>query len=163
MKPDRRKPLSTREAIAEDARLAAERDEQRLAAEHEGAIPTERHVAQDRTDSIPIAHRPATGRADEHPAIEREERRDMLFPAEETTGYRSRWEAIQAGFVDEPRAAVEEADALVAQVVDRLSDVFTRERQALEQQLGQTNDVSTEDLRVAFKRYRAFFDRLLSV
>jgi hypothetical protein len=41
--------------------------------------------------------------------------------------------------------------------------VFTRERQALEQQLAQDANASTEDLRVAFQRYRAFFDRLLSM
>jgi hypothetical protein len=88
---------------------------------------------------------------------------DTLFPTEETSGYRSRWEGIQTGFVDEPRAAVEQADALVSQVVTRLSEVFSRERQTLEQQWGRGDNVSTEDLRVALKRYRAFFDRLLSM
>jgi hypothetical protein len=86
-----------------------------------------------------------------------------LFPREEGDGFRSRWEAIQTGFVDEPKTAVAEADALVTQVVARLSQVFTDEKNTLEQQWGRGDSVSTEDLRVALKRYRAFFHRLLSV
>ena len=86
-----------------------------------------------------------------------------LFPHEEADGFQSRWEAIQAGFVDEPKAAVAEADALVSQVVARLSQVFTDEKNMLEKQWDLGDSISTEDLRVALKRYRAFFHRLLSV
>lgn len=86
-----------------------------------------------------------------------------LFPNEELTGYRTQWEAIQTGFVDQPRAAVEQADALVSQVVNRLTDVFTRERSTLEGQWTKGDNVSTEDLRVALTRYRSFFHRLLSM
>lgn len=86
-----------------------------------------------------------------------------LFEDEELHGYRTRWEAIQAGFVDEPRAAVEQADALVSQIMNRLTDVFTRERSTLEGQWSKGDDASTEDLRVALTRYRSFFHRLLSM
>lgn len=86
-----------------------------------------------------------------------------LFPEEELLGYRTRWEAIQTGFVDQPRAAVEQADALVSQVVTRLTEVFTRERSTLEGQWTKGDDVSTEDLRIALTRYRSFFHRLLSM
>jgi hypothetical protein len=86
-----------------------------------------------------------------------------IFPGEEAGGFRSRWEAIQTGFVDEPRAAVEQADELVAQVVTRLAEVFSNERAQLETQWDQGDNISTEDLRLALKRYRSFFDRLLSV
>ena len=86
-----------------------------------------------------------------------------LFPDEELLGYRTRWEAIQTGFVDQPRAAVEQADALVSQVVTRLTEVFTRERSTLEGQWTKGDDVSTEDLRIALTRYRSFFHRLLSM
>jgi hypothetical protein len=89
--------------------------------------------------------------------------RVTLFHEEETRGFKSRWDAIQTGFVDEPRAAVEQADALVAQVVARLGQVFTEQRTQMEHQSDRGDAVSTEDLRMAFKRYRAFFDRLLSV
>jgi hypothetical protein len=91
------------------------------------------------------------------------EERAALFHDEEAHGFRSRWDAIQTGFVDEPRAAVEQADALVAQVVSRVVQVFGDQRTTLERQWDRDRDVSTEDLRVALTRYRAFFDRLLSV
>jgi hypothetical protein len=86
-----------------------------------------------------------------------------LFPGEELAGYRTQWEAIQTGFVDQPRDAVAQADALVSQLVTRLTDVFTRERSTLEAQWAKGDNVSTEDLRVALTRYRSFFHRLLSV
>jgi hypothetical protein len=86
-----------------------------------------------------------------------------LFPNDELVGYRTRWETVQTGFVDQPRAAVEQADALVSQVMNRLTEVFTRERSTLEGQWTKGDNVSTEDLRIALTRYRSFFNRLLSV
>jgi len=86
-----------------------------------------------------------------------------LFPDEELGGYRTRWDAIQTGFVDEPRRAVEEADALVAEVMKRLAEVFADERADLEGQWDRGDQISTEDLRLALRRYRSFFQRLLSL
>jgi hypothetical protein len=86
-----------------------------------------------------------------------------LFHDDEGRGFRTRWEAIQTGFVDEPRKAVEQADALVSETIKRLSDVFAEERTSLEQHWGRGENVSTEDLRIALKRYRSFFERLLHV
>ena len=86
-----------------------------------------------------------------------------LFPEKETTDFRTRWTDIQTGFVDEPRRAVEQADALVAEVIKRLANSFAEERSKLEGQWGRGDDVSTEDLRVSLRRYRSFFDRLLNV
>jgi hypothetical protein len=77
-------------------------------------------------------------------------------------GFQSRWEEIQVRFVDEPRGAVEDADALVATVMQRLAEGFAQERERLEAQWGRGEDISTEDLRVALQRYRSFFQRLLS-
>ena len=74
-----------------------------------------------------------------------------------------RWDHVQAGFVDEPRGAVQEADSLVAETMQQLANTFARERSNLEQQWGRGDDASTEDLRIAFRRYRSFFKRLLSV
>ena len=95
-----------------------------------------------------------------------EERAMAMFAAEEAEGYRTRWDAVQTGFVDEPKRAVQEADALVAQVIKRLSEVFADERTRLEQQWGrgdQSTQISTEDLRLALRKYRSFFERLLSL
>jgi hypothetical protein len=77
-------------------------------------------------------------------------------------GFQTRWEEIQVRFVDEPRGAVEDADALVATVMQRLAEGFAQERERLEAQWGRGEDISTEDLRVALQRYRSFFQRLLS-
>jgi len=86
-----------------------------------------------------------------------------LFAPNDTQDFRSRWEKIQTGFVDEPRKAVEQADELVANAIKRLAEVFASERQKLEAEWDKNDNVSTEDLRVALRRYRSFFDRLLSV
>jgi hypothetical protein len=91
------------------------------------------------------------------------EKPSPLFPENEATNFRNRWTEIQAAFVDEPRRAVEQGDALVADVIKRLATSFADERSKLEAQWGRGDNVSTEDLRVALQRYRAFFDRLLSV
>ena len=86
-----------------------------------------------------------------------------MFPEKEANDFRTRWTGIQTGFVDEPRRSVEQADALVAEVIKRLANSFAEERSKLEGQWGRGDDVSTEDLRVALRRYRSFFDRLLNV
>jgi hypothetical protein len=85
-----------------------------------------------------------------------------LLPADETGRFTTRWTEIQASFVDEPRASVEQADALVADLMQRLAASFSDERQRLEGQWDRGDDVSTEELRVALTRYRSFFDRLLA-
>ena len=89
-------------------------------------------------------------------------RAEPLLPADQSDRFTSRWEEIQAGFVDEPRQSVEQADALVADLMQRLASSFANERKQLESQWDQGDDVSTEDLRVALTRYRSFFERLLS-
>jgi hypothetical protein len=92
----------------------------------------------------------------------RDSERAPLLPADEAERYESRWEEIQASFVDQPRAAVEQADRLVADLMQGLAAGFSDERERLEQQWDSGDDVSTEDLRVALTRYRSFFGRLLS-
>jgi len=87
--------------------------------------------------------------------------REPLLDNDDLQSYRERWHAIQVSFVDEPRSSVEHADALVGELLRRLVDSFAEKRVALEGQWEQGNDVSTEDLRVALRRYRSFFDRLL--
>jgi hypothetical protein len=86
-----------------------------------------------------------------------------LFPANELEELRNRWSGVQTAFVDEPRRAVEQADALVASAMKRLAEVFAEERSKLEQQWDRGDNVSTEDLRIALQRYRSFFHRLLSI
>ena len=107
-----------------------------------------------------VASGPATAAA---VARAPEEERAALFAGNEANELRARWDSIQVGFVDEPRKAVQEADALVSDTIKRLSEVFANERQNLEHQWGRNDNVSTEDLRVALRRYRSFFSRLLAI
>jgi hypothetical protein len=95
--------------------------------------------------------------------MEKTNDRHPFFSNDEAGRFRSQWQQIQQGFVDDPRAATEKADALVAGVTQRLAEVFAQERGRLEGQWSRGGEVTTEDLRVALQRYRAFFDRLLSV
>ena len=94
---------------------------------------------------------------------ERAEEATPLFSADETDDFQSRWDSVQVRFVDEPRQAVEEADTLVAAAIQRLAQVFAEEKSKLEDQFKRSDNVSTEDLRVALQHYRTFFARLLSV
>jgi hypothetical protein len=89
--------------------------------------------------------------------------RASLFEEEHAEQLRARWSEVQGRFVDDPRASLKAADALVAEVIRDLSSLFSAERTTLERQLGSQEKVSTEDLRVAVRRYRSFFERLLSV
>jgi hypothetical protein len=86
-----------------------------------------------------------------------------LFAPNEAHEFRDRWDEIQTSFVDEPRQAVEQADSLVANAMKRLAEIFADERAGLEGQWDRGDDVSTEDLRLALRRYRSFFGRLLAI
>jgi hypothetical protein len=86
-----------------------------------------------------------------------------LFSDQESTEFFNKWDALQVSFIDEPRRAVEKADELVATATRRTAEVFAEERARLEQQWDRGDDVSTEDLRMAMKRYRSFFQRLMAV
>ncbi|MGA8034718.1 MAG: hypothetical protein WA823_16720 [Candidatus Acidiferrales bacterium] len=93
----------------------------------------------------------------------RQDDRVALFMSNEANDLRARWGSIQVGFVDQPRKAVEDADALVATTTNRLSEMFAAEREKLERQWGKNESISTEDLRVTLQRYRSFFSRLLTI
>jgi hypothetical protein len=93
----------------------------------------------------------------------REPELSPLFSEDTEQEFRSRWSEIQTGFVDEPRHAVEEADELVAELMQKLAQSFAEQRAGLEQQWEKSDRVSTEELRLALRRYRSFFERLLSI
>ncbi|TDW21266.1 hypothetical protein [Kribbella kalugense] len=87
---------------------------------------------------------------------------EPLVAEESSVDYKARWEVIQQGFVDDPRNAVTEADKLVDDLLQELSDSFDRQHDGLEKQWS-AGEPSTEDLRSALQRYRAFFQRLLTL
>lgn len=84
-----------------------------------------------------------------------------LLNPEESGQFRTHWNEIQGRFVDEPRSAVQQADLLVSEVIEKITRMFAEERSSLEEQWNQGNDVTTENLRMALKRYRSFFNRLI--
>ncbi|HEX6305356.1 MAG TPA: hypothetical protein VFZ76_14275 [Anaerolineales bacterium] len=130
----REKQLSTADMVA-----AAESERQ------EDAERVERHSAEEVESSIMA------------------EESVPLFKEGEAQEYRSNWSEIQTRFVDDPRDSVEDADELVAHVIKSIAETFAEERAFLEDQWNRGDEVSTEDLRIAMKRYRSFFNRLLSL
>ena len=89
--------------------------------------------------------------------------RESLLPQDFVQELRGKWDRAQTGFVDEPRGAVQAADELVAATMKRLAESFADERSRLEQMWDRGEKVDTEDLRQALRKYRTFFERLLSI
>jgi hypothetical protein len=114
------------------------------------------------TAPVPTAQAAMPAASSAMPSDSNGSRPVALLAGRETDDMRSRWSSIQIGFVDDPRHAVEMADSLVAEVMQRLAQVFANQRGQLEGQWGKGQDVSTEELRQALQHYRSFFDRLLS-
>ena len=149
--------------------LARRGDEQSRGRSEEQMV--NRGMAEPKYSDVPEAPRTEAPQAAAQPraqgrASEPQPRSDLkapLFAGDEAGRFRQRWSDIQAGFVDEPRKAVQQADSLVAETMQRLAQEFANARQRLEQQWDRGEGVTTEDLRVALQRYRAFFDRLLAV
>ncbi|HEX5622371.1 MAG TPA: hypothetical protein VFX51_28365 [Solirubrobacteraceae bacterium] len=157
--------MSTRDLAStppEDTARTTDQREEVGTESREGAVATadERDATAERgevTADAPVEQR------ERESSAERDEADDTaLLPDDQGTEFHERWESIQTTFVDDPRNAVENADALVAELMQRLADGFARERERLEGQWSRGEDVSTEDLRVVLQRYRSFFRRLLS-
>jgi hypothetical protein len=133
---------------------------------HEADPPVER--ADEDGPLVEDVHEPAgPASAGDHerfgdPLVEEVHEPAGLGPAGDQDRFVARWQEIQAGFVDEPRRAVQDADALVVDMMDRLARTLASEREQLES-LGATGQVSTEDLRQGLRRYRALYERLLAV
>ena len=89
-------------------------------------------------------------------------RGEAQLDSADTEGYRARWTDVQTAFVDSPRESVQQADALVAELMQHLAKTFADERGRLESQWDRGDDIPTDSLRDAFQRYRSFFERLLA-
>jgi hypothetical protein len=112
----------------------------------------------------------ATSREVDHPQANQsahadgsaESEREPLVPQQRAAEYGRRWDAVKGGFVDEPRQAIAEADQIVAELLEELQALFHDQRRDIEQGID-AESTSTEDLRLALRRYSSFFARLLSV
>jgi hypothetical protein len=116
-----------------------------------------RQVPSQQGDATPST--PSVPRRDEHEG----ERLAALFPPDMANAFREHWNAVQIGFVDDPRGAVQQADELVAKVMKSLAERFANQRAGIESELGQNDQASTENMRMALRSYRSFFERLLSL
>jgi hypothetical protein len=96
---------------------------------------------------------PATPAATAQPAA--------LLASLDAESIRNRFLDIQAGFVDEPRQAVEEAGRFIDELVQQVIDALQAQRGQL--QAPMADDASTEDLRLSLRAYRQFVDRLLGL
>ena len=125
--------------------------------------PLSETVAKEAVVSTPIPYQAPVSETMTHEAPNgtNAESSAALLSREESEHYRSRWNEIQGKFVDEPRSAVQQADTLVSEVIEQITQMFANEHSSLEGQWNQGNDVSTEDLRKALQRYRSFFNRLV--
>ncbi|VTU16109.1 hypothetical protein H6CHR_00438 [Variovorax sp. PBL-H6] len=139
-----------------DARIAPDDLEQPVSRQPE---PSRQPRQQEQLQASQVPQRPHTvqqDRADESLA--------PLFAPEAARDFRASWDAVQIGFVDDPQQAVRQADELVRQMLQNLSQTFSDERAGLDTRGGGAADAaSTEKLRVALRRYRAFMQRLLSL
>ncbi|MFD3562918.1 MULTISPECIES: hypothetical protein [unclassified Streptomyces] len=115
-------------------------------------------------ESSPVASAEHSETADEKTETDApaKEEATELLSAEDEEVFRSRWGEIQSKFVDDPRDAVHSADALVADVMQTLASTFADRKQELEEQWSRGERADTEDLRVALRHYRSFFNRLLT-
>ncbi|KDN18929.1 hypothetical protein [Amycolatopsis rifamycinica] len=102
----------------------------------------------------------ASGGDVETPASGGDVETPTLIDEEKVTGFRDRWQNVQTGFVDDPKQAVQQADELVAAVISALATTFAEHKSELESQW-QQGEPATEELRIALRRYRSFFDQLL--
>jgi hypothetical protein len=117
-------------------------------------------VDNERRDQNRVEERAPENRA---PADTVRDELEPLFETDESKKFRSQWLSIQSKFVDDPRESVKQADELVASVLKSVTMGFSDRRVSLEKQWNSGENISTEDLRVALKRYRSFFDRLLTL
>jgi hypothetical protein len=142
-----------------------ERDAER-ADVREGAEPSRTDVGEGAEPSRADVHEGAEpSRADLAPgegAVAAPDGSRPLLRQQDAEGFRARWTDVQTGFVDAPRQAVEQADRLVAELMQHLAKTFADARSGLEHQWDRGDDVPTDDLRTAFQRYRSFFERLLA-
>jgi len=97
------------------------------------------------------------------PNMNEEENFAPLFENNEAEQFRAQWLEIQSRFVDDPSVSVKDADELVSNIIKNITRNFADKRSSLETQWKSGDDVSTEDLRMTMKRYRSFFDRLLTL
>lgn len=120
----------------------------------------ERPLTEPRTEPESLSELPETEEVPPAaPALNTDDA-EVLLGTDDAEKFRLRWRELQADFVDDPKHAVEGADHLVDEVMRTLSEIFADHKRDLEGQLRGGGE--TEELRVALRRYRSFFEQLLN-
>jgi hypothetical protein len=130
--------------------------------ERDGAVAEEARLSDQGRGTTTTVGEPAAEAAPDSRTAGTASTTGPLMATEDAEGFRARWTDVQTGFVDAPRRAVEQADELVAELMQHLARTFADERGRLEGQWDRGDDVPTDNLRDAFQRYRSFFERLLA-
>jgi hypothetical protein len=147
---------------ASDRQAQSDRSDGRgLSADETQAVPAQAEATAPQPDAAVVSAEPSSSDSVREPTESSAGR--ALFADDELAGLTARWDSVQAAFVDDPRECVHKADGLVSDVVQKLTSSFSDARARLEEQWGRGEEASTEDLRVALKQYREFFQRLLAV
>ncbi len=154
-------PGNTPTGYAESAPQSDSSDRRGLSEDKNEATSTQTQATVPQPAAAVVSAEPSSEQSVRDPAESTAER--SLFANDELAGLRARWDNVQAAFVDDPRDCVHKADGLVSDVVDQLTSGFSEARARLEDQWARGEEASTEDLRVALKQYREFFQRLLAV
>jgi hypothetical protein len=149
---DREPEAAVREAYREPERALPEADREPEAAAPD--VDELRHdPRQDASDEAPTEMMPGEVPAQPLAAI---------WETDAAQGLRDRWREVQLRFVDDPRAAAQDAGSLLGEVVEALTGMLSARRQDLDSwQTGGRGD--TEEMRVVLRRYRDLFDRLLGL
>jgi hypothetical protein len=122
------------------------------------------HTHDDRITEVDESARPAdtTLTGEKPPTEQSDAAADVLFDEADATRFRTRWSEVQASFVDDPKRAVQDADVLVAELMQSVASAFSQRKHLLEEQWQQGTHAETEDLRLALRGYRSFLDQLLA-
>jgi len=160
-----RSPMRDENRSGERSDASAERMSEDEMREHNRRVDSEQddreRADQPRGEDLGHAERSMPPDDPERSRREQSNGRDALLADYQSEGFQARWVEIQGRFVDDPRAAVEDADELVDEVLKCITSTFSDERGRLESQWSEGGDIGTEELRVALQRYRSFFQRLL--
>jgi len=160
---DRDAELTPDEELAPDGGITSDTEVSPAAETHDDLPGNDVTIDDVPTDVPATDTAAANGRPVAAPRTQTEDEAAPLFATGEVEGFRSQWKEIQSTFVDSPQDAVREADELVAEIMQNLAKTFAEHKHTLEEQWSRGDEVQTEDLRLALRQYRSFFNQLLSV
>jgi hypothetical protein len=160
---DRDAELTPDEELAPDGGITADTEVSPAAETRDDLPASDTRTGTTTTDVPATGVAAANGKPVAAPRTQTNEEAAPLFDTGEVEQFRTQWKELQSTFVDSPQDAVREADELVAEIMQNLAKTFAAHKRTLEDQWSRGDEVQTEDLRLALRQYRSFFNQLLSV